>query len=67
MKAEQQPVVLGACDWCGKDAYQRLTLQEGRNTTRAIRMARYALVCPDHYRHFHMMDEVGDGRAQPGW
>lgn len=57
---------LGACDWCGKDARQRLVLVRARKLKHGWRSERAALVCSDHARHFATQDEVGR-TAEVGW
>lgn len=59
MDGNPERKVLGACQWCGKDAYQRLVLRAGGKTTKGYRNDATALVCVWHFRQFHSQDEIG--------
>lgn len=58
---------LGACEWCGKDAHQRLVLRPGGKTVAGYRTDVTALVCPAHYAYFHSQDEVGEHPRGDSW
>lgn len=58
---------LGVCEWCGKDARQRLVLRPGGRTVAGYRQDKTALVCPAHFAQFHSQDEVGEHVRGDDW